>query len=308
MIFYSQEEFRKISTGILFLLITISDFFHLSTLIIEFLTVYSIYIFRNVFFQCRLEYFVENISRAMSTYFMVTIAIDRLIRSEYPMRSKKICTKRNVMLITIIYLIIFCLFWSFFLYPLSTQDPITGVCSYNVSASYAYFIANTHIFIRAVLVCFVPAVIMLLANIRMLMNIRQSRRRVTNASTIQSSETNVPLPNASKAKEKADRKLTALDRMLYYMMIANVSIFIITQLPFHIYSCIRNNLTGLSAHTALLIRAMLLIWSSLYFGVGFYFYCLASPLFRQKFIRVGKKIFCCQAVPRSVTNSATVAK
>jgi hypothetical protein len=262
--------------------------------------------FRNVFFQCRFTYFIQNISRAMSTYFMVTVAIDRLIRSEFPMRSKHICTKRNVIYITIIYLIIFSLFWSFFLYPLSTQNPITGSCSYSQSPSYYYFLMNIHVPIRAVMICFVPVIIMLLANIRMLMNIRQSRRRVIDGITMHSSETNLHLPNLPNSKEKKNRKLTALDRMLYYMMIANVSIFILTQVPFHIYSCIRNNLSGINSFTGSLIRAMLLIWSSLYFGSGFYFYCLASPLFRQKFVRMTKTVFCCQVLPRSTTNTTMV--
>jgi hypothetical protein len=99
--------------------------------------------------------------------------------------------------------------------------------------------------------------------------------------------------------------MSALDRMLFYMMIANVSIFLITQIPFHIYSCISNKLSGLNAFTLSLIRAMLLIWSSLYFGLAFYFYCLASPLFRHKFIKIIKRIFCCQTIPRSTTNMPT---
>jgi hypothetical protein len=230
---------------------------------------------------------------------MVTVAIDRLIRSELPMRSKIICTRRNVILISCIYLIIFLLFWSFFLYPYVSQDPVTGACNFQKSsASYYYFISTIHVPIRAVFVCFIPVLIMLLANLRMLMNIRHSRNRVTNGIPMPSSEANLPLPNGSIPREKKGRRMSALDRMLYYMMIANVSIFVITQIPFHIYSCIRNNLNGLDAFTASLIRAMLLIWSSLYFGIAFYFYCLASPLFREKFIKIAKKFFCCQTMPQ----------
>ncbi len=282
---------------------SISNVFHLWTLAIEFLTIYNVVMFRSVFCQCQLTYFIQNISRAMSTYFMVTVSIDRLIRSEFPMRSKSICTKRNIILVTCCYFIIFCLFWSFFLYPYVSQNPITGGCSFNQSASFYYFISYVHVPIRAAFVCFIPVLIMLAANIRMLFNIRQSRNRVTNAATIPSSDANLPVSNGSNSRRKVSRRMSALDRMLYYMMVANVSIFIITQIPFHIYSCIRNNLIGLEAFTATLIRAMLLIWSSLYFGIGFYFYCLASPLFRKKFIKIFKKIFFCQAMPELRTNA-----
>jgi hypothetical protein len=143
---------------------------------------------------------------------------------------------------------------------------------------------------------------MLAANIRMLMNIRQSRNRVSNGgSTVPSSNVNVPIPNGQRKPSR--RRMSAIDRMLYYMMIANVSIFIITQIPFHIYSCIKNNLIGLEPFTGTLIRAILLIWSSLYFGIGFYFYCLASPLFRQKFTKIFKKIFRCQTMPEVRSNA-----
>jgi len=237
---------------------------------------------------------------------MVTVSIDRLIRSELPMRSKIICTKRNTILITCFYLIIFSLFWSFFLYPYASQDPITGVCSYKKSASYYYFISYIHAIIRAIIICLIPVIIMIVANIRMLMNIHESKRRVTNGTTAPSSDINLSVPNGSNVREKTRRRMSALDRMLYYMMIANVGLFVITQIPFHIYSCIKNNLNGLDTFTASLIRAILLIWSSLYFGIAFYFYCLASPLFRQKFIKIVKKICFCPAIPRTTTNTPTV--
>ncbi len=242
----------------------------------------------------------------MSTYFMVTISIDRLIRSELPMRSKMICTKRNTILITCFYLIIFSLFWSFFLYPFASQDPITGACSYQKSASYYYFISYIHAIIRAIIICFIPVLIMFVANIRMLINIRESKRRITNGTTAPSSDTNFPVPNGSNSRERPSRRMSALDRMLYYMMVANVTLFIITQIPFHIYSCIRNSLNGLDTFTASLIRAILLIWSSLYFGIAFYFYCLGSPLFRQKFIKIAKKICFCPAIPRITSNTPAV--
>ena len=259
----------------------------------EFLTIFNVTIFQNVLFQCQITYFVQNVSRAMSTYFMVTVSMDRLIRSELPMRSKMLCTRRNVFILTCIYFCIFCLFWSFFLYPYVAQNPSTGACNYRLSESYYSFLVNVHFPIRAILVCFIPVLIMFAANIRMLMNIRHSRNRVADGPTVQSSNTNEPRSSSRNSQPNRTRGMSAVDRMLYYMMVANASIFIITQIPFHIYSCVRNNLTGLDTVTARLIRAMLLIWSSLYFGIAFYFYCLTSPLFRQKFLRIARKIFCC---------------
>ena len=298
LIFYSQKEFLRISTGLLFFFISVANVFHLLALIQEFLTIYGVIVFMNVFLQCRWLYFVQNVSRAMSTYFMVTIALDRLIRSEMPMRSKVICTRRNAVIITLVYLIVFSIFWSFFLYPMSAQNPITGACSYTQSASYLQFLTNVHMPIRAVFICFIPACIMLGANLRMLMNIRQSRRRVLDATAMGAvSDTNTAVPTVEEKRRR--RRMSALDRMLFYMMLANVSLFLLTQIPFHLYTCLQSYVLKLDGLTAALVRAMLLIWSSLYFGVAFYFYCLASPLFRQKFTKIIKRLFCCPSAPRS---------
>ncbi|UJR14643.1 hypothetical protein I4U23_001636 [Adineta vaga] len=184
IIFASLADFRKISTGVLFLLMTISNFFHLWTLATESIAAYGYHLYPHVFFQCRLNPFVKNVSRAMSTYFSVGITIDRLIRSEFPMRSRLICTRRNVCKLAILFLILFCFFWSFYLFSLSTQDPITRNCNYNQSESYFLFLSKINIPLRAVFFCLIPIILMVLANARMLYNIRQSHQRIADVQTI----------------------------------------------------------------------------------------------------------------------------
>ena len=160
IIFSSLEEFRKISTGVLFLLITISNFFHLWTLTTEFLAIHGYNLYPHVFFQCRLNFFVQNVSRGMSTYLSVGIAIDRYLRSDKPLRSRELCTCRNLFKLALIFLIIFSLFWSFYLFPLSQLDPVTRVCLYNQSTSYNFFLVYINIPFRAICFCFIPIVIM----------------------------------------------------------------------------------------------------------------------------------------------------
>ncbi|CAF1536000.1 unnamed protein product [Adineta steineri] len=302
IVFCTQDEFRKISTGLLFMLITISNFIHLWTLASDYLTVYNYALYPNNYMQCRYSYYIQNISRAMSTYWMVTVALDRLIRTEYPMRSKKICTKHNVIIISIIYFIIFAAFWSFYLIPVGNLRFISGSCSFTQSQSLAYFSNTVYLPMRAVLVCLIPVMLMISANIRMILNIRQSRRRVTNATTVPSSDMNMPVPNISSSTGTHTRRMSALDRMLFYMMLANAITFITTQVPYHLFLCVKGSVKGLDSNTSTFIRAVLLIWSSVYFGIAFYFYCLASPLFRQKFIKMLKKAICLQRISESITN------
>jgi len=296
IVFSSLLEFRRISTGILFLLMTISNFFHLCTLAIEFLRICGYYISSNVFFQCRLDPFVENISRAMSTYFSVGIAVDRFIRSELPIRSKIICTRKNIFLVTIIIFIIFCLFWSFYLFPFSNLVEITDNCVYNQSTSYQFFVVNVQIPLRAMFLCLIPVIIMTAANIRMMNNIRQARNRIGNAPPMIEGNKSSTFISSTALSGPIGRRTLAIDRMLIYMMVANVLTFIITQIPFHTYMVIQVYIDRFDPYTQSLIYTMLLIWSSIYFGIAFYLYCLASPLFRRKFIRICRKLIRCQMI------------
>ncbi|CAF3521424.1 unnamed protein product [Adineta steineri] len=306
IIFCTQDEFRKISTGLLFILITISNFIHLWTLASDYLTLYNIAMYSNMLMQCRYSYYIQNISRAMSTYWMVTVALDRLIRTEYPMRSKKICTKQNVIIISIVYFIIFAAFWSFYLVPVTNLSFIAGTCASIQSPALTYFSNNIHLPVRAVLVCLIPVILMVLANARMIVNVRQSRRRVTDGTTIPSSDMNIPVASISNSSRKQSYRMSALDRMLFYMMLANAVTFITTQVPYHLFICVRNNVPGLPSNTSSFIRAVLLIWSSLYFGIAFYFYCLASPLFRQKFIKMLKKAVCLHGITHSTAHRSRI--
>jgi hypothetical protein len=67
--------------------------------------------------------------------------------------------------------------------------------------------------------------------------------------------------------------------MLIFMSIAHVVFFILTQIPFHLYA-----IGGCCIHWMGDVRTPILLWSSVYFGIGFYAYCLTSPYFRNKFI------------------------
>lgn len=268
---------------------TISNFIHLWTLTIEFLSICGYYIYLNTFFQCRFNLFLQNLTRSLSTYFSVAIAIDRLIRSEIPLRARMICTRKNVSIITIIIFILFSLFWSFYLFPFSYQNSITKICYYNQVYDYYFFLVKINIPLRAVLFCLIPIIIMIAANLRMIINIHQAHIRIGDLPQNRSS-THISSVTASGI---GSHRTLAIDRMLLYLVIANVLTFIITQSPFHIYMVIRIYINTFNDYIHLLIYAMLLIWSSIYFGIAFYLYCLASPLFRRKFIRILRKLIHC---------------
>ena len=294
-IFYTQEEFRKISTGLLYLLMTIFNIVHLCCLGIEFLRLYSVTLYLGTVLQCGFNAFLQNMTRATSIYLAVAVAIDRLIRSELPMYSRVLCTRRNAGILTIIYVILFTLMWSFYFYQMSFFDSKTNSCI-NLPAFYIYFTRYIHDTARAVIVCFLPVLIITVANLRLLKNIRSSRRRVhgTNGALRDAPSLDITAITAPGPSTATTRRATSFDRMIFYMMVANVSTLFLTQTPFHIDQIRNNYLNTLDPFVNRLLRSFLLIWSSLYFGIAFYLYCLSASLFRQKCLKILKNLIKCQ--------------
>jgi hypothetical protein len=134
------------------------------------------------------------------------------------------------------------------------------------------------------------------ANIRMMNNIRQARNRIGNVPPMIEGNKSSTFISSTALSGPIGRRTLAIDRMLIYMMVANVLTFIITQIPFHTYMVIQVYIDRFDPYTQSLIYTMLLIWSSIYFGIAFYLYCLASPLFRRKFIRICRKLIRCQMI------------
>jgi hypothetical protein len=143
---------------------TISNTIHLWTLTTEFLTSFNVPVYSNTFLRCRLNYFIQNLSRAVSTYIATGIAIDRLIRSEMPLRSRRICTRRNAIKLTFIYSVVFSILLSFWFCPLNTINPTTGTCYAGESLAYRFFINNIFLPVRLIIVCIIPVIVMSMAN------------------------------------------------------------------------------------------------------------------------------------------------
>lgn len=261
---------------------TLSNTIYLWTLTTEFLDMFNIHVYLSAFLRCRVNYFTQNTSRAISTYLAIAITFDRLIRSELPIRSRIICTRRNAIKLTLAYLIIFSFLHSFWFCPLNTIHPTIGICYTGQSFAYNYFYNNIFLPFRLIIICIIPIITMNLANFRMLLNLRESRRRVQQGTEINSINGGL-----------RGRRTTPLDRTLLHLMLVNVGTFILTQIPFHIYALVEVSSPMFTIYTSILIRTFMLIWSSIYFGIGFYFYCLASPLFRKKFILINEKVINC---------------
>ena len=183
-----------------------------------------------------------------------------MVRAVYPTRAKRFCTCRIAWYIVLTYTLIFAFSFIFYLFPYLKENS-QGICSTESNPIYSKFMTSIWPPIRTFIVCLIPVSIMIISNIRLWRRVRASRRRVA--------ASNPPKSHTS----------TSTDTMLIFMTISNVLVFIITQVPFHVYTTIVHYKKTIDH-----IRTPILLWSSLYFGIGFYIYCLASRYFRSKFI------------------------
>ncbi|CAF4110838.1 unnamed protein product [Rotaria sp. Silwood2] len=257
---FIRTEIRRVSTGLLFLLLTISNSILLLTLIVEFIDVaYNVRLFHFVFIRCCLVYWLQNVFRSLSSFIACTISLDRMFRAVYPARAKYFCTCRLAYRIVFIYTVVFTFSLGFYLFPYMGEDS-KGICSTEFNPIYHKFMTSIWPLIRTFLVCILPVAIMIVANIRLWRRIQASKRRVA--------------PHTSNHYHS-----TNTERMLLFIAISNVLVFIITQIPFHMYASIVRYKRSIDH-----VRTPMLLWSSLYFGIGFYIYCLTSRYFRSKFI------------------------
>ncbi|CAF2425837.1 unnamed protein product [Rotaria sp. Silwood2] len=284
---FVQKELRQVSTGLLFLLLNITNTIHLLSLIFEFIdSLFLIQIFPSDVFRCQFILWLQNATRTICSFLATTVSVDRFLRSEYPILSRRWCIPKNAFKLSIIYLLFSILLYAFFFYPLNTFDD-EGFCTFGFNGTFHIFAVYVMPPIRFTLICIIPTTIMIVCGCRMVYNIGQSRKRVAQQTIIQNqtlTTTVASLSTSTSIINNDRRQNITTDRTLLLMVILNIIAYIITQLPFNSYSvyygyeATKNNLSYS------LTRSFLLMWSSVYFGVSFYLFSCASRQFRKQFL------------------------
>jgi hypothetical protein len=127
---------------------------------------------------------------------------------------------------------------------------------------------------------------------RMLNNIRQSKRRIVQQRLAEHAAIIIRPVLISKTSD-GTRQTSTIDQMLLLMVLVNIIAYILTQIPFNIYTLYYAYEASDGYTLYSLIRAFLLMWSSIYFGIGFYLFCVTSPQFRKQFITKIKQLCIC---------------
>jgi len=307
ILIFSQKELRKISTSLLFLLLNVFSTLHLLSLIAEFLdSIYNVQVIPNAVFRCQFLLWLQNTTRMLCSFLTTTITIDRFIRSEYPVHSRQLCTPKNVFRLFLIYILFASILHLFFFYPYNLFDA-KGVCSWSYNSVFRLIAISIFPVVRFLFICVLPTIIMLGCSARMLYNIQKSRQRISRKTNDQ--HTTVPTINLSTSRATGtvtnqQRAKIAIDRMLLVMVLANVLAYIITQIPFNTYRIYYGYAGEIDYNQYTTVRSFLLMWSSIYFSIGFYLFCIASPQFRKQSLSKFKSIFFCyRANQRQMTSS-----
>jgi hypothetical protein len=176
--------------------------------------------------------------------------------------------------------------YTFFFNPLNVFDS-DQQCSFPYPGSFRLFALNILPPIRFLLICVIPVTVMIGCGGRMLFNIRKAKTRVAQQTrTPQGGMATIIAPRSkgSNMTDSSQREKKSIDSMLRLMVLANVVAYIITQLPFNVYTLYYGYEASDNYTIYSLIRAFLLMWSSIYFGTGFYLFFITSPHFRKQFI------------------------
>ena len=291
---FSQKELRQVSTGLVFLLLNVMSTIHLLSLIVDFLdNIFQVQLLKSDIFRCQFISWVQNVTRTVCSCLAVSVSIDRYLRSEYPMKSRLWCTPKNVVKVFIVYTTGSMILYAFFYHPANVFD-VNGDCSFGDDETFRLLAFNVLPPIRFLVACLIPTLLMIASGAKMLWNIRKSRQRIASQRQNQQGMNLpfvVPIPNATSSNDESRRNQMTLDQMMRIMVVTNVVAFIVTQNPFHIYTLYYGYQLNTDFSTYSLTRAFLLMWGSIYFGIGFYLFCITSVQFRKQFFTKITMIF-----------------
>ncbi|CAM4756063.1 unnamed protein product [Rotaria magnacalcarata] len=177
---------------------------------------------------------LENIQRT----FTVTVSLDRFLRSEYPIKSRIWCTTTNVAKLCVIYCLFSMILYAIFFHPRNVMEA-DGQCSFPYDNTFRLIILKIMPPVRFVFICIMPVILMGIFGGRMLYNIKQVKKRITQQKMVQDAAiATIVIPKSIQNIKHADNqnRTKKLDHMLLLMVFTNIISYIITQTPFSIYT------------------------------------------------------------------------
>ncbi|CAF0880273.1 unnamed protein product [Adineta steineri] len=277
---FSRLSLRKISTGCLFMVLSISDTIYLCMCVIDFVEFgLEIPFYHHIQYDsfCRFRSFAMYVSQVLSAWTLVIISFDRWIRTRFPYKSGSICTPKKAMLLVFIILLLDIGIHSHVLTPLYGM-LIPGfamiACGPTIySGTYFIFYFLTWSIIQILIISLIPVVLMLIFLTDIYINIQARKRAV------------IQPTNGSHDHHRSQHQKN-LQRQMFILMLTSIGIFLTTTLPVATYKITSARQSNISTSIMQVAGVWIgLGWfQSLNYALNFYSHCLTSTLFRKEFI------------------------
>jgi hypothetical protein len=223
---FMRPTLRSTSTGCLFLMVAVSDTVFLLVSIFDFVEVGLVQgpIFLEIYDDlCRFRWYTKGLGQFCSAWLLVFIAIDRWLKARFPFKTSKWCRRRNAFIMVLLAVVIGCCLHSHMLNAQVFGKRFPGIATeacgpIDYRSSYTEFYFATWSYIQAVLVCIVPATLMLISAIDISHVIRKGKMRIQPAGRNQAN------------LQRRDR----IQRQVLLMMISSIILFLLTVLPVNI--------------------------------------------------------------------------
>jgi hypothetical protein len=284
LITFSAKPLRQTSTRFLFICLTLSDLLYLIISILDFITLTLLMpIIRNDHL-CRFRIFIINVTTVTSSWFLVLIAVDRLIRARFPYRQARLCTRKIAMFSVCIITIFSALFTCHILRSevayTSQVSQICGPAPFPFTA-YSLFYYKIWPIIQLLVTYFIPSCVMIICVAGVHSKLRAQRTQIA----------------ASIRKEK-------LQRQMLILMISSVACFAICTIPYSIEIIVF--LRSGSYTTGGIELYLFTALRNVNYSYNFYIHCLTSKLFRQTFVQQLAPFYKLCKRPRQADNGVYV--
>lgn len=269
LVTFSAYTLRTTSTGFLFLCLTLSDIVYQLMSIHDFVVqVLRLSTFKSEYL-CRFRTFILNFSTFSSSWILVLITMDRLVRVRLPHQQKRICTPRVAALSIVIICICSIGFTSHVLLSeFGFSNPISKLCGPNRTSMtiYSIFYFNTLPILQLIITYLLPSCIMIISLIfiRTIIGLQQNQFV------------------RSRRREKVEQQM-------FILMFSSIICFSICTLSYSIHRIVYQR-SEVTSQTQLEI-AILTIFLNINYCYNFYIHCLTSNLFRHKFIEQIRLVF-----------------
>ncbi|CAF3984555.1 unnamed protein product [Adineta steineri] len=274
IIIFLRRTLRSVSTSCLFICVSISDITYLLVCIYDFLytglALTPIDTATNSNLSnalCRFRSFIKSVAMCTSAWLLLAIVIDRWLRIRFPFQVKKLCSRKRILIGSLIVLIFAIILNSHLLLPSLGTLSGSDICGPITTSTYSFFFRQVWGILFTCLQTVLPTIALLIVTIDMFRRLLLRQKQKLN---------------------RGNRRRTFVDRQMLIIMLTSILLFFTTQIPLSLFNILLSPVlqSRLTQTQALELTSIFNFIASINFGTTFYVHCLTSGLFRKEFYNI----------------------